>query len=100
MTDTSDWDFVPADLTDSLPVDLGPIQARSDAATGTYYGLSQDDKEILVFWASSDTTPFTHLGELSSVIPQGDLDFLLHARTDMAALLAEVNRLKRIAADS
>jgi hypothetical protein len=97
---TDDTAAIQSALDTVPPLLLDAIQARADDATGAHYGETEDDKGIRVFWAASDATPRTHLGELSSNIPYGDLTFLLHARTDIAALLAEVKRLKRIANDA
>jgi hypothetical protein len=77
-------------------VNLAEIQARADGATGTRYGMDEDESGATILWATADDMPFVHLGEIRPDVPQGDIDFLLHARADVPALVREVRYLRRL----
>ena len=78
-----------------MSLDLDPIKARAEAATEGpwapqfWRGQNQngDYGEPMIFYNDGET-----LSYLSA--PNADVDFIAHARTDVPALVAEVERLR------
>lgn len=80
-------------------LDLDAIQARSDAATPgpweeDFPGISNVYPGDSVVDAQLECSSYCYGGTAHLVISDADLDFIIHAREDILALIAEVKRLQ------
>ena len=80
-----------------MTLDLPAIRARAEAATPGPWSLQESNQggAILLRGLENDNRLRRHPQSHLQVVPEADAVFVAHAREDVPALLAEVERLSR-----
>lgn len=83
----------------TAPLDLDAIRARTEAATPGPWAAGRENVNELHWTLPANTLDRngrrSYVAESESLLP--DWEFIAHARTDVPALLAEVDRLRELA---
>ncbi len=82
-------------------LDLDAIRARADAATPGPWDCERPNQAYRIYELSSQSPQGLNetLAEISGFNASADAEFITHARTDIPALLAEVDQLRKIVSD-
>ncbi len=82
-------------------LDLDAIRARADAATPGPWDCERPNQAYRIYELSSQSPQGLNetLAEISGYNASDDSEFIAHAREDVPALVAEVDRLRGIVSD-
>ena len=81
-------------MTDPVELDLGPIEARLEAATPGPWHVEQGGEIFAPFWLIGDVLRDRYGNNSISGDDRATIEFIAHARQDVPALVAEVRRLR------